>query len=315
MMNHIQLEDASDSLLTRNSDPNAIAILLNQMFNTQGIFARVGNHGNCLGILLESASVPDQDEMVSAIRHLFDGLKPSSINFVKVAGYQLGHNLPVWYEEIELTDTLDIADSSYSTASLESWLNQGLRLSDGHEVYQQSHLMAQSDLGSIASTNSTLPPGHLNIPDEHRFLRFYINDVETALLPLTTIQQVLKVSVTEILPVPHMPNCILGIYNWRGEMLWLVDLAQQLGFASSLIHVRSSEIVNVITIQSDYTTMGIVVPRVLDIEAHNLQRLQLPSVGLFSTKLLSCMQGYFVSSRSPVLNARSLIQDSLLQVH
>ncbi|HEY9878752.1 MAG TPA: chemotaxis protein CheW [Leptolyngbyaceae cyanobacterium] len=319
-MNHSQPVSDSDSLLlAKRSDPNTIAALLNQMLNVQGIFARVGSYGNCLGILLESAPVPDQDEMVIAIRHLFDDLKPDSIKFVKVAGYQLGHNLPAWYEEIELEGTLTLAEPSYPVVSIESWLNQGLEPIGEYGVQQSSivpsDLSTQAGSGHITSFSNTLFTHRLNASDEYRFLRFYINHEETALLPLSTIQQVLKVPVTEILPVPHMPDCVLGIYNWRGEMLWLVDLAQQLGFASPLTNVRSSEIVNVIAIQSDHTTLGMVVPQVLDIESHDLQQLQLPTVGLFSTKLLACMQGYFISSRSPVLNAKSLLQDSLLQVH
>jgi chemotaxis signal transduction protein len=146
-------------------------------------------------------------------------------------------------------------------------------------------------------------------------LRFYLTEQETALLPLSPVKQVVKVPVLEILPVPHMPNCVLGIYNWRGEMLWLVDLAQQLGFPSPFINLRTSEVVSTIMIQVDRIVLGLVVPQIVDIETHPLKQLQPPTAGLFSTKLLTCMQGYFVPSSSPVLSAQALIQDPLLQVH
>ncbi|MBD2021214.1 chemotaxis protein CheW [Leptolyngbya sp. FACHB-36] len=314
-MGNPQLADSSDALaLVKRGDPNAIAGLLNQVLNPRGIFARVGSHGNCLGILLESAPVPDQDEMVTAIRQLFDDLKPESIKFVKVGGYRPGQNLPAWYEEIELEGALTLAESSYRAASVESWLNQGLEPIGGYAANHQLSGLPQP-LGQRSPFNSAQSLNGTRSETERRFLRFYINDRETALLPLSSIQQVRKVPVMEILPVPHMPDCVLGIYNWQGEMLWLVDLAQQLGFASSLTDFRSLETVSTIAIQTNHTCLGMVVPQTIDIETHNLQQLQPPTVGLFSAKLLSCMQGYFVASSSPVLNAKALAQDPLLQVH
>jgi positive phototaxis protein PixI len=314
-----QLADRSEALiLAKQGNPHAIATLLNQAFNPRGIFAKVGSHGNCLGILLESAPVPDQDEMVSAIRQMLTDLQPASIKFVKVGGYQPGQNLPAWYEEIELEKSLTLADASYRAASVESWLNQGLEPIGG---YRASHHPSGSfPQSSARSETNSIPPHSADFDtsqrvSERRFLRFYMNQQETALLPLSTIQQVLKVPVVEILPVPHMPDCVLGIYNWRGEMLWLVDLAQQLGFASPLTDLRAFETVNSIAIQVDHRFLGLVVPQTIDIETHNLQQLQPPTAGLFSAKLLSSMQGYFVASSSPVLNARALIQDPLLQVH
>nr|WP_242025590.1 chemotaxis protein CheW [Leptolyngbya sp. FACHB-36] len=252
--------------------------------------------------------------MVTAIRQLFDDLKPESIKFVKVGGYRPGQNLPAWYEEIELEGALTLAESSYRAASVESWLNQGLEPIGGYAANHQLSGLPQP-LGQRSPFNSAQSLNGTRSETERRFLRFYINDRETALLPLSSIQQVRKVPVMEILPVPHMPDCVLGIYNWQGEMLWLVDLAQQLGFASSLTDFRSLETVSTIAIQTNHTCLGMVVPQTIDIETHNLQQLQPPTVGLFSAKLLSCMQGYFVASSSPVLNAKALAQDPLLQVH
>lgn len=318
-MKNSQSIDFSEALiLAQENNPKAIAALLNQTFNSKGIFARVGSHGDCLGILLESVPVPDQDEMVAAIRHLFADLKLASIKFLKIAGYQLGQSLPVWYEEIELEGATTLTESGRIT-SVESWLNQGLEPVSKHNPnHQASVLLHQPSTPSILNgiiSSSNIPFSRNSAINQQRFLRFYINDRETALLSLSSIQQVLKVPVMEILPVPHMPDCIIGIYNWRGKMLWLVDLAQQLGFTSPLTEFRLSETVNTIVIQADHTCLGMVVSQTSDIETHDLQQLQPPTAGLFSAKLLSCIHGYFTASGSPVLHAKALLQDSLLQVH
>jgi chemotaxis signal transduction protein len=288
--------------LARQGDPNAIATLINHSLNPKGITARVGWKHHCLGILLEALPVPDQQEMVAFIRQSLVNLQPESIHRVKVGGYQPGQSVPAWYEEFEMEGSAAVSDLLYQAPSLTSWLNQGLQPSDGLRN------------GTGSATAHSLPPNRSQTVDRLRFLRFYVNAEDTALLPLNSIQQVLKVPATEILPVPHMPDCVLGIYNWRGEMLWLVDVAQQLGFASVLMQSAGRETVTAIVIQTDRKFLGLVVPQLRDIEVHSLQQLH-PPTAAFPAKLLSFMQGYFTSSSSPVLKAQAFIQDPLLQVH
>lgn len=320
-MSQLQTPELQDILtLAKQGDPTAIATLINHSLNPKGILARVGWKHDCLGILLEALPVPDQQEMVAFIRQSLVNLQPKSIQRVKVGGYQPGQSVPTWYEEFEIKGSAaPIPEHVYQAPSLTSWLNQGLH---GSDAMSGSNYPARSSHGSAPllisadsrATAQMLPPHPPQVASDLRFLRFCISAKETALLPLSSLQQVLKVPATEILPVPHMPDCVLGIYNWRGEMLWLVDVAQQLGFASVLVQSPGQETVTAIVIQTDRKVLGLVVPQLRDIEVHSLQELH-PPTAAFPAKLLSFMQGYFSSSSSPVLNAHALIQDPLLQVH
>jgi positive phototaxis protein PixI len=311
-----QFSELQDILtLARQGDPGAISTLINHSLNSRGITAKIGWNNQCLGILLESAPVPDQEEMIAFIRQNLSNLQPAAIRLVKVCGYQPGQSLPAWYEEIEMEGISAIVPEEYSTPSLASWLNQGLAPRDGHEGADSLYGSLSAQLAQ--SLESVTKHAGLNRPhasDELRFLRFYFNDRETALLPLSRIQQVLKVPVAEILPVPHMADCVLGIYNWRGEMLWLVDLAQQLGFSSSLTEIRSRDTVTAIAIQTEHKFLGVIVPQLRDVETHSADQLQ-PPTSVFPAKLLAFMKGYFISSSSPVLDATALMQDPRLQVH
>jgi positive phototaxis protein PixI len=71
------------------------------------------------------------------------------------------------------------------------------------------------------------------IPPEtqERLLRFPLGAQESVLLPLEQITEILRVELSEVLPIPEMPGCVMGICNWRGEMLWLVDLHHFVGYA------------------------------------------------------------------------------------
>ena len=281
--------------LAEQGDLNAIATWLNYHLNPRGITAKVGWKNHCLGILLESSPFPDQVEMVAFIRQNLAHLKPEPLQLIKVCGYQPGQSVPAWYEEIEIGDTsMSGFALEYSSPSLMSWLNQGLEPSLNNQGY--------------FSTSDTPI-------EQHRFLRFYLTASDIALLPLNQIQEVAKIAVSEILPVPHMADCILGIYNWRGEMLWLVDVAQQLGFTSALMQTSNLRTVSAIVLQTDGKLIGIIVSHLLNVESHSIQQIQPPTAGLFPTRLLSFMQGYLLPSTSPILNVKALVNDPLLQVH
>ena len=148
-----------------------------------------------------------------------------------------------------------------------------------------------------------------------KFLRFQLCPESTALLPVDGIAAVISIAVAEILPVPPMPGCVLGIYNWQGEMLWLVDLVHQVGFPSTLRRGNLSTTVMAIVVQVDGQSLGLVVPQVYDIESHDPQQLQPASTALFPQKLLPFVQGYLTCDRSTVLDVAAILQDPLLQIH
>ena len=62
-----------------------------------------------------------------------------------------------------------------------------------------------------------------------RFLRFKLSGTDGALLPLQDIAEVMQLDALAILPVPDMPRWLLGVCNWRGEILWLTDLNAMVG--------------------------------------------------------------------------------------
>jgi len=159
-------------------------------------------------------------------------------------------------------------------------------------------------LGAIA------PPVTL----QQKFLHFCLGPEDTALLPVEYIAEVLRVPMTEVLPVPQMPSCVLGIYNRRSEMLWLVDLGHLVGYPLRFesCNALATEMVIVLEVEGQY--LGLVVPQVNDIEWYDPQQLQPPSVQLFSPKLLPFVQGYFKGSDSTVLDAVAIVQSACLRV-
>jgi len=153
-------------------------------------------------------------------------------------------------------------------------------------------------------------------PVGEKFLRFQLGEEGIALLPLNIIKQVMQVSVAEILTVPQMPACVLGIYNWRGEMLWIVDIGKFMGFPN--LSTGGVENLMTIAIQVQEQYLGLVVQQINDIELHDVNQINMPSLGLFSPEILPYLQGYLIGANKEVLmvlNGDAIAQAPLWQLN
>lgn len=142
-----------------------------------------------------------------------------------------------------------------------------------------------------------------------KLLRFSLTSQNTALLPLEQVAEVIKVNSVDILPIPEMPNCILGICNWRGEMLWLINLNHLISYAAPRIATPMA-----IVVQVNQQAVGLVVERVNDVESHDLEQLQKAVTGLFPRSFLPFVLGVLPSDNL-VLDVTAIIQSHLWQIH
>ncbi|NEQ24571.1 MAG: chemotaxis protein CheW, partial [Microcoleus sp. SIO2G3] len=159
----------------------------------------------------------------------------------------------------------------------------------------------------LFTLDDPLPP-----ESRERLLRFPLGNEDSALLPLAQIAEIFRVNVEDILPVPEMPSCVLGICNWRGEMLWLVDLDQLLGYPPLYLMADAPM---AIVVQASTQPLGLVVSQVNDLELHDLQKLTNAVSGLFPPKLLPFVLGALPSGSGTVLNAAAITQCPLWQLH
>jgi positive phototaxis protein PixI len=184
-----------------------------------------------------------------------------------------------------------------------------LEVLDSAPVDQQTLNQLTGDLGDFSSLFAAPAPVEIG----QRFLRVQVCTETTALLPVDEIVSIAPISITEILPVPHMPNCVLGLYNWRGEMLWLVDLGRQVGFAG-LVQSGNSTFMTLIVEVNDQS-LGLCVPQVHDIESHDPQLVRGASSEMFSAQFLPFVKGYLTGDRTTVLNLAAVLQDPALNIH
>ncbi|MBD1849033.1 chemotaxis protein CheW [Leptolyngbya sp. FACHB-711] len=314
----------------QQGDIQAIAVLLNQKLNSRGIQVQGNRRENRVGILLESTTPLPHQPLLTWVHQELSTLNPKGIAQIEVYGRIKGQHQTEWQAVINLKRSIatpgsDIASLdavALGTVSLAEWLQQGV-ISD--------RLKLQSANPPLSTESVVLTP----------FLRFYFAAEETALLPLEGVKEILKVPPSAILPVPQMPAGVLGVYNCRGNILWLVDLGIQVGLENSsssrskssskrLSSASSSsgqqvpgfpigwtagQGLTVIVIEVEHQTLGLVVSEVLEIEPYPLQQIQPALADLFSPQLQPFIQGYLSSSSSPVLSLKALINDPRLQIY
>lgn len=169
------------------------------------------------------------------------------------------------------------------------------------------------NLGLAAINLAPLP---LDLPPEtrQRSLRFMLGAEDSALVPLEQITEMLKVEIAAILPVPGTSPWVLGVCNWRGEMLWLIDLCDFVGYPSPFQPNSPSApmptAVMVMVVQINHQFVGIGVQQVSDIEQHDMQQLQPVIAGLFPPGLLPLVVG-LLPGGDAVFNLKAIAECSL----
>jgi positive phototaxis protein PixI len=154
--------------------------------------------------------------------------------------------------------------------------------------------------------------------NKQKFLSFNLGIKDIAVISLEQITEVLQVSLIEICGVPQMPSSVLGIYNWRGEMLWLVDLEDMLGYPSPVKNSNFLSKMMAVVLESEGKYLGLLVRQLLDIEWFDVQQLKRPSAELFYPSMSPFLQGYFINNSEQMifsLDALAILQAPIWAIH
>ena len=153
---------------------------------------------------------------------------------------------------------------------------------------------------------------------QQKFLSFNLGARDTAVISLQHIAEVLQVSLADICGVPQVPDCVLGIYNWRGEMLWLVDLEEMLGYAPLSPGANFISKMMAIVLESEGKNLGLLVRHLIDIEMLDTSQMKPLSAELFYPVMSPFLQGYFINAAEEMmlnLDAMSIIQSPMWLIH
>lgn len=140
-------------------------------------------------------------------------------------------------------------------------------------------------------------------------LSFWLSPTTPALLPAHECLEVLPLTMNQVVGIPDMPPAVMGVANWRGEVLWLLDLACWLGFGSLLELCPQEMNYNALIITHNQQRLGLVVTQVGQMFQCPLAQLQSPPGTEMTRTLAECLRGYWVQEQVfLVLDGRGIIQ-------
>ena len=159
-----------------------------------------------------------------------------------------------------------------------------------------------------------------NKTEEQQFLRFNLYPNTKAMLPIGQITEVLKIQFSQIVPIPQMPSWVMGVYNWRGDILWTIDLGHLIGlnpwYQREINHSNHTAIV--LSPNKEKRTnngaakinLGLVVSKVEDIEMFDLVDIQVPPKSTINSQIATFLQGYWLRPEGDtisILNGQEII--------
>jgi len=282
--------------LARAGDPATLAALLNHRLRPRGATASVAWQGGELRVTLVGQPAPDPETTVALIEQAIAKLNIPTLTALTIAGCTPQQTRPVWQRRRQFgSDSL--------AAELLAWIDAGA------STPAPALPAAAAAIAPRASEGPTIG----TVADERKFLRFQLHLDNNLLIAVDYIQEILRLAIAQILPVPDMPEAVLGIYNWRGEMLWLVDLNALLGLTP--IWALADEALaslNAIVLRVEERNLGLVVQQVDGIESYAPQALQV-SKGLFPANLAPFVEGYLREGGSIALDAQAIARTPHLQ--
>ena len=166
-----------------------------------------------------------------------------------------------------------------------------------------------SNLSQTNLTDSLQPKDDRTIAKQ--FLRFYLYPDTKVMLPIEKITEVLKIQLDRIVPIPQMPSWVMGVYNWRGEILWMVDLSHLIGLEPWYQNqtARSHHTAIVLSPnkehrdRTDNICLGLIVSRVEDLATCDTKQIQSALGSKVGTRLGNFLQGYWLEPEGEMILA------------
>ncbi|NES72696.1 MAG: hypothetical protein F6K24_49620, partial [Okeania sp. SIO2D1] len=110
-----------------------------------------------------------------------------------------------------------------------------------------------------------------------QFLYIEIDRTLQTILSTDDLDEVITLDYRKILQIPGMPTVVTGVFQWHGEIMWLIDIAYLMGFNPLLSTGYNQEKIRVVKVKYQDNYLGILVQKVgelINIETKNITLLK-----------------------------------------
>lgn len=88
-----------------------------------------------------------------------------------------------------------------------------------------------------------------------QYLTLYLTDNQEGLLPTEKMVEILSIDLEKILVIPETPKEVMGVFNWRQQIIWLIDLPSLLWLTP--LSVQKKAMLNVVVVKHNAQNLGL----------------------------------------------------------
>jgi positive phototaxis protein PixI len=107
------------------------------------------------------------------------------------------------------------------------------------------------------STSPAAPPQISSPETLQQFLRMQFPGKIPAMVATHCLTEILSLNLSQIIPISDMNPAMMGVCNWRGEVLWIADLGYFLGFEPLYVQSLRKGQVSTIVVHQEGQTLGL----------------------------------------------------------
>lgn len=142
------------------------------------------------------------------------------------------------------------------------------------------------------------------------FLRFQLDSQTSAVVPMLQTQEAIVLPAGRVSVIPNLPSPVLGLFNRRNTLLWLVDLPQLLGLEPIDRHAHSYDIA---LLKVNQIPLAVAVRSIQGVIRFAPEQIQSP-IGSFNPAFTPYLRGWILQERELilVLDPEAIIQNKVL---
>ncbi|WP_019502435.1 chemotaxis protein CheW [Pseudanabaena sp. PCC 6802] len=128
-----------------------------------------------------------------------------------------------------------------------------------------------------------------------QFLTFLLPPKQRVMISTKQLVEIVNISIGQVVPIPDVSPYVMGVSNWRGEVLWMVDLGCMLGFEPLHAASYTQATYKSILVRSQGQIMGLVVSGVEQMLWCAPDRIQTSVANYVTSDLASYLRGYYLA--------------------
>ncbi|MCY7335985.1 MAG: chemotaxis protein CheW [Chamaesiphon sp.] len=159
-------------------------------------------------------------------------------------------------------------------------------------------------------SSTTLPKRRSTRTTGEMFLRFQLDSQTSAVVPMLQTQEAIVLPAGRVSVIPNLPSPVLGLFNRRNTLLWLVDLPEILGLEPIDRHAHSYDIA---LLKVNQIPLAVAVRSIQGVVRFAPEQIQSP-IGSFNPAFTPYLRGWILQERELVLvlDPEAIIQNKVL---